>query len=60
MRSVGYQDEQEGVAALDALTHIAGPGGYVNQADAGDMSATFRKVADKLMGARLVADSEAN
>lgn len=60
MAGVSYKEVLEGINAQDALAQIASPGGAVTQATAGDMSAAFATVADKLQGAQLVPDSEAS
>jgi hypothetical protein len=58
MGEVDYQDVAEGISAPDALAQIADPGNAVTQSTAGDMTASFQKIATKLMNARLVPDSE--
>jgi hypothetical protein len=58
MGEVDYQDVAEGISAPDALAQIADPGNAVTQSTAGDMTASFQKIATKLMNAKLVPDSE--
>lgn len=58
--AVGYQDAHEGISADYALAQIASPGGAVSQQNAGDMRASFTTVANKILGASLVPDSEAD
>jgi hypothetical protein len=56
---VGYKAVREATSAGPALTAIADPGNAVAQATETDMSASFQKIANKLLGARLMPDSEA-
>jgi Flp pilus assembly protein TadG len=56
----GISGPEGTITAPAALQRIASPGNAVGQANAGDMSASFQKIAAKLMGARLASDDEAD
>jgi Flp pilus assembly protein TadG len=55
---VNSRQKREALSAGAALAAIASPGNAVSQANQGDMTASFQKIAHKLLGARLVPDSE--
>jgi hypothetical protein len=56
---VGYQDVPESIDAATALAQMASPGGAYSASDTSGMQAAFATIAGKLVGAKLVPDSEA-
>jgi Flp pilus assembly protein TadG len=58
MVGIDYRQVLEGLSAQSALQQIASPGDAFAQASEGDMSAVFARIANKILGAKLVPDSE--
>jgi Flp pilus assembly protein TadG len=56
---VGYQDVPESIDAAAALAQMASPGGAYSADGTSGMQAPFATIAGKLVGAKLVPDSEA-